>query len=202
MPSIDSMDNTEKKISLEKLSEILSTIQNIYYKKNEQIEELQQEIADLKEVLNYLNSIISIQSFHSADELYQNAKNKLEKSDLPIEEYFQEEISDDNAKGTKIKSKIFSEDDNLLCVLNFIDSNMIDIKFIEPEVRNIQETSENFIGIFLREALLPIKDKNPELELNYRYYKNSNIIENIEILNIKSIKDFDLIVAKLRELLL
>ena len=200
MPS--TMDDNEKKISLEKLSEILSTIQNIYYKKNEQIEELQQEIADLKEVLNYLNSIISIQSFHSADELYQKAKIKLENSDLPIEEYFQEEISDDNAKGTKIKSKIFSEDDSLLCVLNFIDSNMIDIKFIEPEVRNIQETSEDFIGIFLREALLPIKDKNPELEVNYRHYKNSSIIENIEILNIKSIKDFDLIVAKLRELLL
>ena len=196
------MDDNEKKISLEKLSEILSTIQNIYYKKNEQIEELQQEIADLKDVLNYLNSIISIQSFHSADELYQKAKNKLEKSDLPIEEYFQEEISDDNGKGTKIKSKIFSEDDSLLCILNFIDSNMIDIKFIEPEIRNIQETSEDFIGIFLREALLPIKDENPELEVNYRHYKDSNIIENIEILNIKSIKDFDLIVAKLRELLL
>ena len=195
------MEN-EKNISLEKLSEILSTIQNIYYKKNEQIEELQQEIADLKDVLNYLNSIISDQSFHSADELYQEAKNELENSDLPIEEYFQEEISEDNAKGTKIKSKIFSEEDNLLCILNFNDSNMIDIKFIEPEVRNIKETSEDFIGIFLREALLPIKDKNPELELNYRYYKDSNIIENIEILNIKSIKDFDLIVAKLRELLL
>ena len=196
------MDDNEKKISLEKLSKILSVIQNIYYKKNEQIEELQQEIADLKDVLNSLNLLISNQSFHSADELYQEAKNKLEKSDLPIEEYFQEEISNVNAKGTKIKSKIFSEDDHLLCILNFIDSNMIDIKFIEPEVRNIQETSEDFIGIFLREALLPIKDKNPELELNYKYYKNSNIIENIEILNIKSIKDFDLIVAKLRELLL
>ena len=196
-----SMEN-EKNISLEKLSEILSTIQNIYYKKNEQIEELQQEIADLKDVLNYLNSIISDQSFHSADELYQEAKNELENSDLPIEEYFQEEISEDNAKGTKIKSKIFSEEDNLLCILNFNDSNMIDIKFIEPEVRNIKETSEDFIGIFLREALLPIKDKNPELEVNYRHYKDSNIIENIEILNIKSIKDFDLIVAKLRELLL
>ena len=195
------MDDNEKNISLEKLSKILSVIQNIYYKKNEQIEELQQEIADLKDVLNSLNLLISNQSFHSADELYQEAKNKLEKSDLPIEEYFQEEISDVNAKGTKIKSKIFSEDDHLLCILNFIDSNMIDIKFIEPEVRNIQETSEDFIGIFLREALLPIKDKNPELELNYKYYKNSNIIENIEILNIKSIKDFDLIVAKLRELL-
>jgi len=197
-----SMDDNEKNISLEKLSKILSTIQNIYYKKNEQIEELHQEIADLKEILNYLNLIISNQSFHSADELYHEAKNKLENSDLPIEEYFQEEIPDDNAKGTKIKSKIFSEDDNLLCILNFIDSNMIDIKFIDPEVRNIKETSEDFIGIFLREALLPIKDKNPELKLNYRYYKNSNIIENIEILNIKSIKDFDLIIAKLRELLL
>ena len=196
------MDDNEKNISLEKLSKILSVIQNIYYKKNEQIEELQQEIADLKDVLNSLNLLISNQSFHSADELYQEAKNKLEKSDLPIEEYFQEEISNVNAKGTKIKSKIFSEDDNLLCILNFIDSNMIDIKFIDPEVRNIKETSEDFIGIFLREALLPIKDKNPELELNYKYYKNSNIIENIEILNIKSIKDFDLIIAKLRELLL
>ena len=42
---------------IKKLSEILSIIQNLYYKKKEHLEELQLEISKLKEVLNYLNLI-------------------------------------------------------------------------------------------------------------------------------------------------
>ncbi|TFG30493.1 MAG: hypothetical protein EU532_00885 [Promethearchaeota archaeon] len=197
------MEGKEKEKEVQKLSKILSVIQNLYYKKKEQLDELQQEISELKEVLNHLNSIVSNKSFHSADEIYHKALNIAGKDDIPIENYFQEEIPTETSKGTKIKRKIFSKDDqDLLCVLNFIDFNQIEIKFIDPESRNIREESEDFINIFLKGALIPIKENHPELKLNYIEFKNSDIIEKIQITNITSINDYDLITDKIRELLL
>jgi hypothetical protein len=196
------MDKIEKDLNLEKLSKILSSIQNLYYKKKEQLEELQIEILELKEVLNYLNSIVSDKSFLSAEDLYNKAIKKEDTEELKTENYFQEQIASENVIGTKIKRKIFSKDEKeLLCVLNFTDFNEIEIKFNEPEKRNIKETSERFIKVFIRETLIPIKEKNPEMKLNYQYFKTSDIIENIKISNIKSIKEYDLITSKMRELL-
>jgi hypothetical protein len=196
------MDNIEKDLNLEKLSKILSSIQNLYYKKKEQLEELQIEILELKEVLNYLNSIVSDKSFLSAEDLYNKAIKKEDTEELKTENYFQERVASENVIGTKIKRKIFSKDEKeLLCVLNFTDFNEIEIKFNEPEKRNIKETSERFIKVFIRETLIPIKEKNPEMKLNYQYFKTSDIIENIKISNIKSIKEYDLITSKMRELL-
>ncbi len=196
------MDSQEKEKEIEKLSKVLSSIQNLYYKKKEQLDELQLEISELKVMLNHLNSIVSNKSFHSADELYHSALNTLEKEENSVEEYFQEEVPAEKAKGTKIKRKIFSKDDqDLLCVLNFIDFNQIQIKFIDPDVRNIKESCEEFVNIFLRGALIPIKEKYPEMKLDYVHFKNSNIIEKIEISNITSINDYDLITSKIRELL-
>lgn len=197
-----SMDTQEKEKEIEKLSKILSSIQNLYYKKKEQLDDLQLEITELKEVLNHLNSIVSSKSFHSADQLYHKALDTLEKEEISVEEYFQEEVPIEKAKGTKIKRKIFSKDNQeLLCVLNFVDFNHIEIKFIDPETRNIKETSEEFISIFLRGALIPIKEKYPEMKLDYIHLKNSIIIEKIQISNIASINDYDLITDKIRELL-
>jgi hypothetical protein len=196
------MDSQDKEKEIEKLSKVLSSIQNLYYRKKEQLDELQSEITELKGVLNHLNSIVSNKSFHSADELYHKAMGKMEKEEDSVEEYFQEEVPIEKAKGTKIKRKIFSKDDqDLLCILNFIDFNKIEIKFIEPETRNIQETSEEFISIFLRGALIPIKEKYPEMKLDYIHFKNSKIIEKIHLSNISSINDYDLITSKIRELL-
>ncbi len=197
-----SMDGQDKEKEIEKLSKVLSTIQNLYYKKKEHLDELQLEITELKEVLNHLNSIISDKSFHSADELYHKAKNIIGKDEISVENYFQEEVPIEKAKSKKIKRKIFSKDDqDLLCVLNFIDFNHIEIKFIDPDTRNIKETSEGFISIFLRGALIPIKEKYPEMRLDYIHFKDSNIIEKIQISNITSINDYDLITSKIRELL-
>ena len=196
------MDGQEKEKEIEKLSKVLSSIQNLYYKKKEQVDELQLEISELKVVLNHLNSIVSNKSFHSADELYHKALDTGGKKEIAVEEYFQEDVPAEKAKGTKIKRKIFSKDDqDLLCILNFIDFNQIEIKFIDPDIRNIKESSEEFVNIFLRGALIPIKEKYPEMKLDYVHFKNSNIIEKIEISNITSINDYDLITSKIRELL-
>ncbi len=201
MKSMDPKD-TEKEI--EKLSSMLSKIQNIYYKKKDDLEELKSEIDELRDVLNLLNSLISGKSFHSADEIYSNAITK--KADkITEDEYFVEEISKEKVEGTNIKRKIFSKnkenDEELLCVLNFYDFNRVEIKFVDPEKRVIIETSEDFIHIFLKGALIKIKENNPNLSVDYNYFKKTEFIEIISIKGLKSIKDYDIITSKMRELL-
>ena len=197
------MQRKEKNNEVENLTRILSSIQNLYYKKKAQLEELQTEIAELKEILTYLNKHIATKSFHSAKEIY--SKSTIEQSEPQGEEYFITDLPQDKVKGTKIKRKIFSKkgdkEGELLCVLNFIDLSNLEIKFIDPFRYNIRELSENYIKIFLKGALIKIKENNADLELKYEYYKNTEIIEKIDISNLKSIDDYDLITSKIRELL-
>ncbi len=198
-----SMDREDKDREIEKLSKILSKIQNLYYKKKEQLEELQIEIDELKEVLNFLNSLISTKSFFSADEIYQQT---LKEEKKPIDEkYFIEEIPKEKVKGTNIKRKIFTKDKDkepdLLCVLNFYDLNSVEIKLINPEKRSIKETSEDFIRIFLKGALIKIKESNSTMNLEYHHFKNTDLIEIIKISNLNSISEYDLITSKISELL-
>lgn len=199
-----SLDPKDTETEIERLSTMLSKIQNIYYKKKEELENLKLEIDELRDVLNLLNSLISNKSFHSADELY--SKVLIEKADKSTEEeYFIEEIPKEKVEGTNIKRKIFSKskskDEELLCILNFYDFNRIEIKFIDPEKRSIKETSEDFIRVFLKGALVKIKEKNPNLSLDYTYFKKTEFIENMTIKGLKSIEDYDMITSKMRELL-
>ncbi len=199
-----SMDPKDGENEIEKLLQILSKVQNIYYKKKEQLEELQSEISELREVLNFLNSLISGKSFHSADEIY--SKSFIKKVDGPIEEqYFVEDISKERVEGTNIKRKIFSKnknnDEELLCILNFYDLNRVVIKIVEPEKLSIKESSEEFIRIFIKGALVEIIENNPNMSLKYDYYKSSDVIKHINITNLKSIKEYDIITSKMRELL-
>jgi hypothetical protein len=190
------MDSKDKESETEKLSQILSMLKNLYYKRKDQIEEAQTELTELQSILNYLNSIVSSKSFSSADEIY---------SELLKKDYFKTEISEDDFKGTNIKRKIFSSEDkkeeDLLCVLNFYDFKRLEIKFIDPEARSIKETSESFIRIFLKGALIKIKEKNPNLKVSYNFYKNTDKIEYIHLSNLNSMSDYDLITSKIRELL-
>ena len=195
------MDSNNKENETEKLTRILSVVQNLYYKKKEQLEDIELEISDLQSVLNQINSLISNKSFSSADELYSKLQS-LEKE--PVDDYFKEEISEETFKGTNIKRKIFAnqnqKEENLLCVLNLYDFKRVEIKFIDPENRAIQETSERFINVFLKGALIRIKENNPNLSISYRF-KNTDKIEYITISNLSSIEDYDLITEKIRELL-
>jgi len=148
------MESNNEENETEKLTRILSIVQNLYYKKKEQLDDLKSEISDLQNILTDINSLVSNQSFSSADELlYSKLQTPEEK---PIDEYFNEDISEETFKGTNIKRKIFSgqsqEEENLTCVLNLYDLKKVEIKFIDPEKRGIRETSENFINIFLKGA--------------------------------------------------
>jgi len=195
-------ENTDKETETEKLTQMLSMLQNLYYKKKDQLAELQTEISDIHSILNYLNSIITTKSFSTADKIYPDLAKT---NNIPVEDYFNEDISEEKFKGTNIKRKIFSDrkqkEEDLLCILNLYDFKKVEIKFMNPEIRAIKETSENFINLFLRGALIKIKENNPNLSVSYSFFKNTDKIEYIHISNLHSIKDYDLITEKIRELL-
>ena len=197
------MGHRKEETDIQKLSSMLSKIQDLYYKKKEQLEELQLEISELRDIINYLNSLISNKSFYSADEIYTQTLNR--RKELIEDDYFIEEIPKEKVKGTNIKRKIFSKESeketNLLCVLNFHDFNKVEIKFIDPERQFIKESSEDFVRIFLKGALIKIKENNPNISVSYGYFKNSDMIESMNISNLNSIKEYDLITSKIRELL-
>jgi len=201
---MNSMDLEDNGNEIERLSHILSKTQNLYYKKKDQLEELQVEINELRDIVNSLNTLITNKSFQSADEFY--SKSLVKRDDASIEEsYFVEDIPKEKVEGTNIKRKIFSKnkeiEENLLCVLNFFDLNRVEIKFLDPVQRSIKETSEDFIRLFIRGALIKIKEKNPEMSLKYDCYKETDLIELIHITNLTSMDDYDIITSKIRELL-
>ncbi len=201
---MNTMDTKDKEIDIENLTRILSQIQILYNKKKEHLDDLKLEISELREILKNLNNIISNKSFHSAEELY---LEKLKDMDLEkkMENYFDTKISKEKVQGTTIKRKVFSDrienEGDLLCVLNFFDLSKVEIKFLNPEASSIKETSEKFIKIFLKGALINIKERIPELTLEYEYFKNSDIIEKIKISNLRTINDYDLITDKIHDLL-
>ena len=161
-----------KKTEIEKLSEILSSIQSLYYKKKERLHELENEISTLKATLDKLNSIISSKSFHSADELYSEAQIEptAEPREKSGEQYFIENIPQEQVSGTKIKRKIFlqkGEEEELICILNLYDMDELEIKILQPKKYKLKETSEHFIKVFLKEALIKIKESNADMRLNY-----------------------------------
>ena len=57
------------------------------------------------------------------------------------------------------------------------------------------------MNVFLKGALIKIKETTPNLNVNYDFYKDTKLIEYININNLTSIKDYDLITDKIRELL-
>jgi len=195
-------ENSDKETETEKLTQMLSMLQNLYYKKKDQLAELQTEISEIHSILNYLNSIITTKSFSTADKIYPDL---VPSNNIAVEDYFKEDISEEKFKGTNIKRKIFSDkkqkEEDLLCILNLYDFKKVEIKFMNPEIRAIKETSENFINLFLRGALIKIKENNPNLSVSYSFFKNTDKIEYIHISNLHSIKDYDLITEKIRELL-
>ncbi|GAG79860.1 unnamed protein product, partial [marine sediment metagenome] len=81
------MESNNKQNETEKLTQILSIVQNLYYKKKEQLDDLKLEISELQSVLSNINSLVSNQSFSSADELFSKLQTPEKK---PIDEFFNE----------------------------------------------------------------------------------------------------------------
>ncbi|MFO7798098.1 MAG: hypothetical protein R6W84_18315 [Promethearchaeia archaeon] len=102
---------------------------------------------------------------------------------------------------SKIERKFYSKNDELLCVVNYLDFNRVNITFVNPDQFKLEKSSKIFKNIFSEKIISDLKQKNPEIKINYNLHENSEIIESIDILNIGNISNYNYICEKLMELL-
>jgi hypothetical protein len=163
----------------------------------EQLEDVKDSLA--KRLSNEVKSVGHI--MQEPDQL-EDSIAIIEEPFFVAEEYFSEHHPRNSLRDTTLKRKLFStSNSSLLSVLYFYDFHSAEIKFVNPKATPIREKTENFIHIFLKGALVKIKEDNPYLNLKYKFYKDSDIIEAIKISNLNSLHEFDLITEKTIELL-
>jgi len=97
--------------------------------------------------------------------------------------------------------KFYTHNNELFATMTMTDPNTIQIKVINPYKFKIRETSESYLQIFLKEALLKIKEENSNLNVHYTFVKNTPFIENITISHIQRTAHLNLISKKIGELI-
>jgi len=97
--------------------------------------------------------------------------------------------------------KIYTPNNELFAIMTLTDIDTIQIKITNPFKYKIQETSDDYLQIFLKEALIKIKELNPHLSVNYTFVRNTPFIENITISHIHKSTHLDLISEKFGELI-
>lgn len=102
---------------------------------------------------------------------------------------------------SEIERNVYSEENELLSTLYYINFHKVLIKFDPPEIAHIEQNSDHFKRIFLNDAVSKLLEETSEIDVKYNLHKNSNIIESIEISNVESIKQFDFLTFKVMELL-
>lgn len=102
---------------------------------------------------------------------------------------------------SKIERKFYSSDDQLLCIVNFLDFNRVNITFVNPDKFEVEKSSEVFMNIFDEKTISELKDNNPKIKVHYHHYEDSDIIESIDVLNVDHISDYNYICEKIMELL-
>ncbi|MBD3215891.1 MAG: hypothetical protein GF311_24990 [Candidatus Lokiarchaeota archaeon] len=102
---------------------------------------------------------------------------------------------------SKIERKFYSRKDKLLCIVNFLDFNRVNITFVNPDKFEIEKSSEVFRNNFDEKTISELKDNNPKIKVNYHHYEDSDIIESIDILNVDHISDYNFICERIMELL-
>jgi hypothetical protein len=102
---------------------------------------------------------------------------------------------------SKIERKFYSRNDKLLCIVNFLDFNRVNITFVNPDKFEIEKSSEVFRSNFDERTISELKNNNPKIKVNYHHYEDSDIIESIDILNVDHISDYNFICERIMELL-
>ncbi|TXT66325.1 MAG: hypothetical protein BAJALOKI1v1_300005 [Promethearchaeota archaeon] len=102
---------------------------------------------------------------------------------------------------SKIERKFYSKTNALLSIICFLDFNRILISFINAQKLNIQVSSEELKTIITERIVDAIKPNSPKIKVSYDFFNGTDIIENIELMNVTSIKDYNLCCDEIMKLL-
>lgn len=102
---------------------------------------------------------------------------------------------------SKIERRFYSNDDNLVCIVNYLDFNRVVISFTNPDKLHVTKESERYMEKFIEDTAGKFKEEYSSIRVTYDYYDESKIIESIEFLNVDSIQIYNYITEKVMELL-
>lgn len=102
---------------------------------------------------------------------------------------------------SKIERRFYSNDDRLLCIVNYLDFNRIVINFVNPDKFRITDKSDRLMDDFKSDTLGTLKEEHPSIKVTYDFYNESDIIESIEILNVNSIEIYNFVTSMVMQLL-
>ncbi|MFX1233527.1 MAG: leucine-rich repeat domain-containing protein [Promethearchaeota archaeon] len=105
-----------------------------------------------------------------------------------------------HSNNTNYKKRFYTHNNELFAIM-IQKTDTIHIQILNPLRFKIQETSDDYLNIFLKEALLKIKEQNPQLNVDYNFVRNTLFIENITITHVNVSTHLDLITKKFGELI-
>lgn len=177
------MNENEIKILLD-LKQLLEVSME---QKAEQIKALQKEIDTCNDSLQKINSIISKNSFITAESLLDAETFLKNNAEKPIE-------------NLNFSRKIFSNSKKLLATLQY-ENNQIIVRFIEP--LDLKFTQEKYIERFVQPVLVKLKAIEPKLKpsLNKVSAAGEEYIELITLENVEKFESFELIAESVEAIL-
>jgi len=89
----------------------------------------------------------------------------------------------------------------LLCTISYIEFSNAKIFFPNPELLQITKDSKKFNSLFLQNTIRYLEKNNRKLKVKYNFYDDTDLIESIDIQNLKSVEDYNLITSNILELL-
>lgn len=98
-----------------------------------------------------------------------------------------------------IDRKFYSENDELLCTLKYLEFSVGQI-ILNVNLK-ITKQLDPFKTIFIDETLDHLKQKNQKIEAEYEFYEDSKIIQKINVKNLNSIDDYNFITSNVLKLL-
>jgi hypothetical protein len=168
------------------LFQLREDLQALISKKRQIIADLELEITEIKSNCDLINSMISNASFTTAANLYDAESAATSK--------------DENYQNLNYTEKIFSENQDLLAVIQFEDQK-ITIRFPNPQKASI--TQERYIEDFVKPCLVILK--KIETQLNPQITKESiesiDYISTIILNNVSKFESFEFVVEKIKNLI-
>ncbi|MBD3198111.1 MAG: hypothetical protein GF317_23880 [Candidatus Lokiarchaeota archaeon] len=100
-----------------------------------------------------------------------------------------------------IQRKYYSQENELICISEFNESSNVIIRFTDPELIKLKKNSSNYETYFLNKAIQPLRETNDNLKLKYEFFEGDEYINQINILNLSSIEDYNSITTHLMKFL-
>jgi len=175
----------EKKENLEKLLEIKQILDQVLATKEEQLENLQREIENLRSMDHKVSSLVAGASFTSAADLL----GQTPPIDQKPSEKVVKSVTTPKEESSAQWEKYVNDDSGELLAKLIFNSGTTTIIISRPQVTKLQKTTPRFQEFFIEKILIHMKEESPALTLDFQEVKGG-FIKQISISYMGSEENF------------